>query len=530
MADTQPLIGARGMTVEDLLDFHRAHFGDARMDASGPSLTHSQAVNRLREITTELERLGELDTLSREDEAYFEELTRSFTEVDEHRKRLERSAELERVRAAASGLDANVRRVPGSGGPSSREDYDRDAILEPDSVEDARFRNPWDLTEVRTFGRTSEEVGVEMRARALSAVEKMQGANDKVRAAATHILESFDDKDARLARMALITSSPEYLRAWSKMARGNQHLLKPEEAQALERAMSLTDASGGYLVPFQLDPTVIITANGSRNDIRNAARQVVATGDRWNGVSSGSVQWRWAAEESEATDGATTFVQPFVDLHKADGFVPISIEALMDEANVTSEVAKLLAFGKDELEAVAFITGTGTGQPKGIVTALTGTSAEIAPTTVETFAVADVYKVQGALPARFRDQASWLANNLTYNTIRQFDSAGGSALWARLGEGRPDGLLGRTVLEAEAMAASTGINPAVTAQNRILVHGDFEHYVIADRIGMTVEFIPHLVGANRRPTGQRGWYAFYRVGADTTNAGAFKMLNVATTL
>ena len=37
---------------------------------------------------------------------------------------------------------------------------------------------------------------------------------------------------------------------------------------------------------------------------------------------------------------------------------------------------------------------------------------------------------------------------------------------------------------------------------------DFENYVIADRLGMTVEFIPHLFGtANQRPTGQRGLLA-----------------------
>ena len=124
-------------------------------------------------------------------------------------------------------------------------------------------------------------------------------------------------------------------------------------------------------------------------------------------------------------------LQPTVDLYKAAGFVPISIEALEDEANVTAEVARLLAFGKDQLEAAAFITGNGTTQPTGLITALDGTSAEHAPATAETFALADVYSVQGALPARHRANASWLANNLIYNRIRQFDSSGGAGLGAR---------------------------------------------------------------------------------------------------
>ncbi|MGW6121499.1 phage major capsid protein [Nocardia sp. NPDC055165] len=510
--------------------------GDGTGDGNtgnAPTLTHSQSVNRLREVQSELERLAEFDTLTPEDETYFESLTREFGEVDEHRKRLERSAELERVRSAATGLSATgLRTERGSVGSAApgRGDYDRDAILEPDSVEDARFRNPWDLREVRTFGRPQEEVSAELRARALSAIEKMQGANDNVRQAATIIVERFDDKQSTLARQVLASSSPAYLRAWSKMARNHQDLLTEDEKRAISevRAMSLTDANGGFLVPFQLDPVVINTSAGSKNDIRQFARQVVATGDKWHGVSAGNVSWSWDAEGAEVSDDAPTFAQPTIDIYKAQGFVPITIEALEDEANVTATVAELLAGGKDDLEAVALITGNGTTQPKGIVTALDGTAAETSPATAETFALADVYATYDALPARYRARAAWLANNLIYSRLRSFDTAGGAGLWATVGNGRPDTLLGRPVGEAEAMDGT--INAAATSDNHVLIAGDFQHYVIADRIGMTVEFIPHLFHTgNNRPSGQRGWYAHARMGADITNVNAFRMLNVATT-
>lgn len=482
----------------------------------GVQLTHSQSVNRLREIQTELERLVELDAMTPEDETYFAELREDFERVDAHRKNLERQADLARIRSAAQGLNG-LRLLPGSTQPSSSE-YDRDAILEPDSVESARFRNPWDLSEVRTFGRDAEDLETEYRSRAMSAIEKMPGASDNVRAAAQKVLD-MADKPAVLARQILVTSSPEYLRAWSKCARGQSHLMTAEES----RAMSLTDASGGYLVPFQLDPTVIITSDGSRNDIRQAARQVVATGDKWNGVSSGQVSWSWDGEAAEVSDDSTTFAQPSINVYKAQGFVPISIEALEDEQNVTAEVARLLAFGKDSLESAAFATGTGTNQPIGIVTALTGGSSEVAAATADTFAIADVYAVHGALPARYRANASWLANNLIYNKIRQFDTAGGAGLWTTLGNDRPPGLIGRDVLESEDMDGTI----TALAANYALIFGDFSNYVIADRVGTRVEFIQHLFAtANNRPSGQRGWYAYYRVGADSVNDGAFRMLNV----
>lgn len=488
----------------------------------GVTLTHSQSLARMKEIETELERLGGLDELTAEQEAEFADLRDTYKKVDLHRKQLERAADLAEIRAAASGVGGGQTTSVGVGGGRGRSDYDRDAILEPDSIEDARFRNPWDLSEVRTFGRSEDEVATEFRARAESAIERMQGASDKVREAAQTILERADNP-TKLAQQILVTSSPEYLRGWSKLAMDKGSMLTPEE----QRAMSLTDNAGGYLVPFQLDPTVIITSDGSVNDIRRAARTVVATGDVWNGVSAGQVSWSWDGEAAEVSDDTPTLAQPAITVHKAQGFVPISIEAFEDAANVTQEVGRLFAFGKDALEAAAFTTGAGNGsnQPVGIVTALAGTSSEINAAADDTFALADVYSLYGALPGRYRANASWLANNLIYSRVRQFDTSGGAGLWTTLGGGRPAELLGRPVLEAEAMDGTVTTSGAVS--NYVAIFGDFSNYVIADRVGTRVEFIPHLFHTgNNRPSGQRGWYAYYRVGADSVNDAAFRMLDV----
>jgi HK97 family phage major capsid protein len=493
----------------------------------GVQLTHSQALARMKEIESELERLGELDSLTAEQEAEFVDLRDTYKKLDLHRKQLERAADLAEIRSLAGGVGGG-RAFGGSTSTSS--DYDRDSILEPDSVEDCRFKDPWNTDEVRQIGRTPSEVAAEYRSRALSAIEKMPVANDKVRAAATEILEEKTDNADKLARQILLTSSPAYMRAWSKMARNTPHTITADESRALQaveqfRAMSLTDSAGGYLVPFQLDPTVIITSAGSRNDIRSKARQVVATGDVWNGVSSGAVSWSWDAEGAEVSDDTTTFAQPAITVHKAAGFVPISIEAMQDEANVAQEVGRLLAFGKDTLEATAFATGTGSGQPFGLVTALAGTASEINAAADDTFAIADVRSLYNALPARHRANASWLANNSIYTLIRAFDTSGGGGFWANLNGDRPEQLLGRDVLEAEGMDGTVTTSGAVS--NYVLVFGDLSNYVIADRIGMTVEFIPHLFHTTtNRPSGQRGWYAHTRMGADSVNDDAFRLLDV----
>lgn len=469
-----------------------------------PEYDHKQSITRMKDITDEIERLGGKNGLTTEDEIRWQELVREFEELDTHRKNLERASDLAKVRAV---LDSPLGKVE-RGSLSGNDDFDADPLGDPYSVEDhlSRFRNPWDLSDLKTFARSKGEVAKEMRSRALTAIEKMPSSNDRIRSVATEIVERFDDGDSRIAKLCLATSSPEYIRAWAKVASGRGHMISPEEQRALERAMSLTDNAGGYLVPFQLDPTIIITANGSRNQIRQISKKVIATGDVWNGVSAGAVSWSWDAEAAQVSDDAPTFGQPTIPIYKAAGFVPISIEALADAANVTSAVSELLAFGKDVLEAAAFATGSGTAQPTGIVTALVGTSSELAPATPETFASADVYAMDNALPARYRTNASWVANRAIYNRVRNFDTQGGAQMWERIGADVPSQLLGRPTYEAEDMDGA--INPAVTATNYVAVLGDFDNYVIADRIGMTVEFIPHLMGANQRPAGQRGWYAY----------------------
>lgn len=506
----------------------------ATTDGGAPDptrLTHKQAINRMKDCRDELERIGGKEHRTAEDDRQFAELVREVDVLNDHVRSLERQASLARVKSIVEdpSLGTVVSGVPQQGGNGNQNldrshwnnGFDADPILEPDSVEMRRFRNPWDLSEVRTFDRSKGEVGNELKSRAVSAIERMSGANDKIRAAGTLIIEQWDDEHASIARLCLATSSPEYLRAWSKIARGKGHMVTQDEQRALERAMSLTDSSGGYLVPFQLDPTVIITSAGSLNQIRQVARQVVATGDVWNGVSSGEVSWSWAAEAAESTDDSTTFAQPTVTVHKAHGFVPISIEALADEANVTSEVGRLLAAGKDTLEAKAFITGTGSGQPFGIATAIP-TTKKVDAATADALAADDIYAVDDALPARYRGNASWLANRATYNEVRALGSSGGSDMWERIGADRPALLLGRPAFEAEEAAK---LDDTVGAGDKVLFYGDFSNYVIADRVGMTVELIPHLVGSNRRPTGQRGWYAYYRVGADSVNDDGFRYLD-----
>lgn len=478
--------------------------------------------NEMRAAGDEIRRIAAKKTISQSDERRLEELEIDFDRLMDTRKELERDA-LERRIDPLNG-DPLLSEF----GHTPSRDLDGDPIGEPRSTENRYHRDPWDLL---SDGDVRSASPAEWKSRALSAIENAHGANADSREAMTKVLEEFDDKQASLARQALLTSDPAYVRWFGEMLRtgGLNPLVSPIEIEAARRvraatrAMSLTDTSGGYLVPFQLDPAVIITSDGSFNPIRRVARQVMATGDVWHGVSSAGVSWSWDSEAEEVSDDATTLAQPSITIHAARGFVPFSYEVLDDAANLTQEVTRLLAFGREELTANAFATGSGSGEPIGIITALTGAAPPVVTaTTNDAFGAEDIYKLDEALPARYRQspRAAWFANRAIWNDADQFETSNGSKLFPGV-VGNPGTLLGSRTFEMEGMDGTIA-----TGDDYVLVYGDFDHYVIADR-ATSVEFVPHLFGTSgNRPTGQRGLFAFYRVGADSVNDAAFKLLKV----
>src|SRR5690606_6995197 len=130
--------------------------------------------------------------------------------------------------------------------------------------------------------------------------------------------------------------------------------------------------------------------------------------------------------------------------------------------------------------------------------------------------------LEEALPPRFRARAAFLANRSIYNLVRQFDTAGGADLWVRLGDGLPPELIGYPAYEVSTMPGGT---PDVG--DRYLLFGDFSQFLIVDRVGMSVELVPHLFGSNQRPTGQRGIYAVWRNNSKILTDNAFRVLHKA---
>ncbi|GGM55569.1 hypothetical protein GCM10012275_28330 [Longimycelium tulufanense] len=440
-----------------------------------------------------------------------EDIQREWGELDEEFDAHERAIEAANVRRerlrSLAGDGEQGRTLRGS-------DTGRKSVRRPDNI--------YDLTEIRNMARSMDEVAQLYRDNAMRAAEQVKSYGNGVdRAKAQERLErllcSVDDEQGNLARRILTTGSPQYERAFFKAVRNGGRGLTSEE----DRALSLgVDAEGGFAVPFMLDPSVILTSDGVVNPLRRVARQVQIVGKEWQGITSAGITVSRAAESAEATDNSPTIAQPTVRAKKVHAFVELTQEIDQDWAALRSELTMMLNDAKETEEAAAFVTGDGLGEnPSGVVNTLAA-SSEVAAGPA--FTVSDLYALEEALGARFRARAAFLANKATYNKIRQFDTQGGADLWVRLGAGQPGELIGYPALESTEMTTDVS-----TAGSRYLLFGDFQQFLIVDRVGMSVELVPHLFGVNRRPVGKRGIYAMWRNSSKILVDNAFRVLEAS---
>ena len=478
----------------------------------------SEIKEEAKELRDELQELAETDELSEDQEARFNELIDDdgpISELEAERKKVEQRLKVLEAASKTASVDTSV---------YTRIDNGGDPLGEPDSIN--HDRKLWDFDAIQRAVR--DGANTEIRSRALSAVEKVPGmAKDDHREAATRFVEMVDedsDYGRTVYQHVLNTSSPEYFKAWRQWIDASlKNRSAPDAERILSRAQSLTDGEGGYAVPLPIDPTIVKNYDVGVNPFRGLARQTTITGDVLRTVNYTAVAASWDGEAAEVSDDASTLANIDITVHKAQAFVPHSIEIGQDHPNFTEVMGDLIRDGRDDLEATAFATGTGTNQPVGIVTALTGGSFEVSSNSTDTFALADVYDLEEELPAQARARASWVANKRIYQAMREAGGANLDDFWANLGQGQPSQLLGYPAFESSAMDGTI----TALSDNYVLILGDFSNYWIVDRAGLAIEVIPHLFATgNNRPSGQRGLYAWWRVGADSVNDRRFRMLNV----
>jgi HK97 family phage major capsid protein len=324
-------------------------------------------------------------------------------------------------------------------------------------------------------------------------------------------------------------ANPAYLRAYEKwlVDPQNAHIdMTDAEREAMRRVRIeqravLDSGSSSVALPLNLDPSFIVTGAGSTNPILGLARTVQTVSNTWAGVTVGQVTAAVVSEYAATTESTPAFVGPSIPVYRSSVFVPASFEAAMDIPNFATELSSLLADSAANWEAALMVTGSGSSQPYGCSTQIGNTTASrVATTTAGQYGSPDIYKVANALPARHRPNASFVMENSTINTTRQFGTQISASFMGDLTAPPATYMLGKRLVESSSMASS------VTTGKDLILYGDFAKFVVARRSGFAIEQIPNLMNSDAHPLGGRGFFCWWRFGCQWVDTDAARQLRV----
>ena len=330
-------------------------------------------------------------------------------------------------------------------------------------------------------GRRSEPTRTEARGTVNRAVVADRGEGLRSWLLAGSDAERTPEMRESAARCGVNLDTP---RLSMKFAQNAPKSIRSEDVREWEtRAQNVgTGSEGGYTVPDEMMralevsmlafggvrqvATVLRTSSG-------AALPIPTTDDTSN---KGAI----LAESSAASEQAIAFGQLVLDSYKyTSKYVLLSVELLQDSSiNVPELVGRLLGERIGRITNDHFTTGTGTSQPKGIVTAAGAgvTATSLTATTTYSFMMDLVHSVDPA----YRVNGKFMLSDAALKMVRKIlipqysgDTAGAPLWQPNFAVGVPDTILGYPYVINQSMTA-----PATTVKS--ILFGDLSKYIVRD--------------------------------------------------
>jgi len=291
-----------------------------------------------------------------------------------------------------------------------------------------------------------------------------------------------------------------------------RYYLRTGDQVAYRAAMqSQTDDEGGYAVPDDFYAR-IVAKRDEKSVVRAAGPTIIPTSlDRILVPTEGTSATAFVrtAEEGSVDENEPTLGQVIVTVHRNTKLVKASIEWLADnKGGGDSFLADVFARAEAKWENDMFLTGSGTNQPQGAVTA-SGAGLTAAGTNALT--AANIISLVHSLGDFYADGSWMFMRNSTLGALRALTGNPFAFAVTPQGNAGARELVGYPVgISGQMDALTTGLKP--------VLFGNFEFYVIAERQGMFVQRLIELYAG----TGQVGLLASFRRGGAVLQADAFK--------
>lgn len=271
-----------------------------------------------------------------------------------------------------------------------------------------------------------------------------------------------------------------------------------------------TGANGEYLVPDGFN-AIIREKLKTQSIMRRAGASTIQTSLKMVEfpIENGAAAAALTAEEGSYNQSEPTLDVKQVTVYKGTNLIKVSEELLSDsQANLDGFLQNQIVWAQATLENTWFFTGTGTGQPQGVVTGGT-----LGVTTAGSGAItaAEVVSLAYSLGDRYSDNACMVMARSTLGYLRGLSGNWFQLQNTPLGQPAPraggnegvssESIMGVPVYQTSAVAA-------IAASAKTIVMFDPAQYVILENGGLVVSRNPWLYQA----TGQVGIFSHFRVG------------------
>lgn len=306
---------------------------------------------------------------------------------------------------------------------------------------------------------------------------------------------------------------------YAKWLRGGDKALTAEDWAQIRATMSTTTGSeGGYTVQTEVARAVAdaLKAYGGMRAVATVIQTEQGNPINYPTSDGTSETGEMIAENTTATDADPTFGVVALNTYKfSSKVVAVPFELLQDAAiDVEAFVNQRSITRIGRITNTKFTIGSGTNEPKGIVTAATaGKVGTTGQTTTVTFddLVDLVHSVDPAYRALGR--CRFMMNDSTLKAIRKLKDTQGRPIFLPgydgLGGSMPDTVLGYEVEINQDVAV-------MAANAKSILFGDFSFYIIRDVLGATMFRFSDSAYVK---LGQIGFLMWARSGGTFTDVG-----------
>lgn len=284
----------------------------------------------------------------------------------------------------------------------------------------------------------------------------------------------------------------------------------------LQNSMSTgTGSEGGYLAPDQFSGELLkaLKAFGGMREASRVIQTSSGVAINWPTTDATSEEGEIVGENAGVTVGETTFgTLPHATYKFSSKSIALPFELLQDsEIDLEAYVRELLQERLGRITNRLFTTGTGTGQPHGIVTS-SALGKQSVTGQVDTAGYDDLVDLEHSVDPAYRRSGNvgYMFHDMTLRELKKMKDDQGRPLWVPgVAVSEPDTLNGYRYTINQHM-------DQLGADNKPILFGDFSKYIIRDV--MQLQFF-RMTDSKYTEKGQVGFLAFMRSGGRLMDVG-----------